>query len=304
MAHCDSSKSHAPLIEAAPAKINLTLTVRGRRPDGYHQLESLVAFAGESAADSVELVPGGEIGLELAGPSAAALAGEAAHSNLIMKAAAAVSRVAQRPVTGTFRLVKHLPVAAGIGGGSADAAAALRLLRRAIPDLADSIDWAQLAATIGADVPVCLESRASLMWGRGESVATLPALPPVWAVIANPRVPLSTADVFRALSAKALEPGEVAVARPSVPRFSGLTDLIDFVACRPNDLEAPARRLCPVIEEMQSLLAGLDGALVARMSGSGPTCFALFATAEAADSGARRITARHPGWWVTAATLH
>lgn len=287
----------------APAKINLTLAVRGRRPDGYHQLESLVVFAGDEASDRIELVPGGAFHLDVEGPGASLLATEARDSNLVARAAAAFVQRFPQAETGAFGLHKHLPVAAGIGGGSADAAAALRLLRRANPDLAPRLDWHALAAAIGADVPVCLESRASLMWGLGERVAPLPALPPLWAVIANPRVPLATADVFRALSAGLVPAGLDMDASPEIPRFSALSDLVGYIADHPNDLEAPAKRLCPVIVEVQSLLGDLGGALLARMSGSGPTCFALFASAEAADGGARWFAARHPDWWVQATAL-
>lgn len=299
-----SDRVSAPLREPAPAKINLTLAVRGRRPDGYHELESLVAFAGVEASDWIELVPRGPFRLQIDGPGASALASEAEHANLIARAVAAVIRAAPDLTTGTFRLHKNLPVAAGIGGGSADAAAALRLVRRANPDLADSVDWTPLAATIGADVPVCLESRASLMWGVGERVVPLAAIPPVWAVIANPRVSLSTADVFRALSAAAVPQAADVEASPAVPQFATLSDLLRFVTSRGNDLEAPARRLCPVVAEVRSLLAGLDGAVLARMSGSGPTCFALFREHGAADSGARWLAAHRPEWWVEATALH
>lgn len=299
-----SDSSSAPLTEVAPAKINLTLAVHGRRPDGYHQLQSVVAFAGDAASDVVEFQPGDKFRLELSGPGAAQLASEAGGSNLIAEAVSAVLRVAPQARTGTFRLRKTLPVAAGIGGGSADAAAALRLVRRANPDLADGIDWMRLAATIGADVPVCLESRASLMWGLGEKVAPLPALPPVWAVMANPRAPLSTADVFRALAAEPLQVERADATMPRVPPFLDLAGLIGHLAGASNELEEPAMRLCPVIGEVRALLAALDGALLARMSGSGPTCFALFATEEMAAEGARRLTAHRSAWWVQATALH
>jgi len=292
------------LTDAAPAKINLTLAVQGRRPDGYHQLESLVVFAGAEASDALELVPGDGFRLELSGSGAAHLAREPSGSNLIEKAVAAVLRAAPRVRGGTFRLCKNLPVAAGIGGGSADAAAALRLVRRSNPDLADGIDWMRLATTISADVPVCLESRASVMEGIGEKVTPLPALPPVWAVIANPRMPLSTADVFRALAAGPLHGNGADATLSRVPTFSGLADLIAHLADANNDLEGPATRLCPVIGEVRALLAGLDGALLARMSGSGPTCFALFAASEAAVEGARWLAAHRPEWWVRATALH
>ncbi|MGE0766281.1 MAG: 4-(cytidine 5'-diphospho)-2-C-methyl-D-erythritol kinase [Hyphomicrobiaceae bacterium] len=299
-----SGRAGAPLVEVAPAKINLTLVVHGRRSDGYHQLESLVAFAGAPASDTLELAPGGPFRLELSGAAAIALADDTPQSNLVARAAAAVLREAPLAETGTFRLRKYLPVAAGIGGGSADAAATLRLLRRSNPDLADKVDWQGLAATIGADVPVCYESRASLMWGLGTCVAPLPDFPSVWAVLANPGTPLSTADVFRALSAAAVRQGDSLEARPVVPQFPGLSALIDFAAGMTNHLELPAKCLCPAIAEALSLLNGLDGCLLARMSGSGPTCFALFANAEAAGEGARWLAANRPSWWVRATALH
>lgn len=299
-----SDNTAAPLRETAPAKINLTLTVRGRRADGYHELESLVAFAGTEVSDALGLVPGGSFRLELTGSGAAQLAQDAGGTNLVEKAVAAVLRTAPRAIVGTFRLRKCLPIAAGIGGGSSDAAATLRLLRHANPDLNNGVDWPRLAATIGADVPVCLESRASLMSGLGEFVLPLASLPSVWAVVANPRVPLSTADVFRRLGAPRLPDGHGAPVRPSAPHFPDLPSLVAYVADRPNHLEAPAKALCSIIAEVQTVLGGLDGALLARMSGSGPTCFALFATADAAASGARWLAARRPEWWVRATALH
>jgi 4-diphosphocytidyl-2-C-methyl-D-erythritol kinase len=288
------------MLEMAPAKINLTLTVHGRRDDGYHELESLVVFTGPEASDTLELAPGGPFRLEVTGPGAALLGQGAKGTNLVEKAVAAVTRAEPRAIAGAFRLNKSLPVAAGIGGGSSDAAAALRLVRRANPELAADVDWPALAATIGADVPVCLVGRASLMSGLGERVAPLPSLPPVWAVIANPQVPLSTADIFRKLGAQILPAGGAVTASPTAPRFLDLASLIAHVADRPNHLEPPAKALCPVIAEVQAALASLDAALLVRMSGSGPTCFALFATADAAAAGARVLAARHPEWWVRA----
>lgn len=289
----------APLIELAPAKINLTLLVHGRRPDGYHELESLVVFAGPEACDRLTLLPGRSFDLEITGPGASLLASEDVSINLVSRAVAAALRVAPDLSTGCFRLEKRLPVAAGIGGGSADAAAALRLLQRANPSDA-SIDWTTIAASIGADVPVCLEGRASVMRGLGEQVAPVPALPPVWAVLVNPGVALATADVFRALDAESL---------PADWSDDGLTPalalgdqdaLLRHVAAGRNDLEAAAKQLCPPIADVISLLAGLEGARVARMSGSGPTCFALLESAEAAEAGRRHLALARPDWWVAA----
>jgi 4-diphosphocytidyl-2-C-methyl-D-erythritol kinase len=298
-----SARTAAPLCETAPAKINLTLTVHGRRADGYHELESLVAFANAEVADVLEFEPGGPFRLEVTGSSAARLAQDAGSINLVEKAVSIFLQIAPSVVVGAFRLRKCLPIAAGIGGGSSDAAAALRLLRRANPGLEASIDWPRLAAAIGADVRVCLENRASLMTGLGECVAPLVSLPPVWAIIANPRIPLSTADVFRRLKAPPLVDG-VAIAQPRVPDFPDLRSLVAYAAEHPNHLETPAKVLCPAIADVQAALGSLDAALLVRMSGSGPTCFALFATADAANSGARRLAAQHSEWWIRATALH
>ncbi len=291
------------LIEPAPAKINLTLIVHGRRPDGYHELESLVAFAGAEAADVVTLEPGGAFQLDITGPGAWALTDEGEPVNLVARAITAALRVAPRLRTGTFRLHKTLPIAAGIGGGSADAAAALRLLRRANADFADDIDWMAIAASIGADVPVCLVSRASMMSGLGERVIVLPEMPQLWAVLANPGVPLATADVFRALGARSLTADAAGLERSAQICFEDQAALIAYVADRRNDLEVAARPLCPGVAEVTARLADLEGSLVARMSGSGPTCFALFASSDAAQAGARHLAEARPNWWIVATTL-
>ena len=282
----------------APAKVNLSLRILGRRSDGYHELESLVAFGRHGAADRVSLSPGGPLKLEIEGAGARKLAGES--SNLILRAADAALTIEPRLTLGTFRLVKHLPIAAGLGGGSANAAAALRLIRDANPHLAKGIDWSALAVSIGADVPVCLMSRASLMTGIGERLQPLAGFPPVWAVLANPGQPLETRAVFNALSAPPLAkvPG---VASP--PRFPDLDALIDALAGQPNDLQPAATQLCPIVATVCAALVRLDGALLVRMSGSGPTCFALFAAAAPAEAGAAELRSAEPGWWVEPVAL-
>ncbi len=290
----------APLTELAPAKVNLWLRVLGRRPDGYHELESLAVFAGGRAADRLTLRPGGDLRLELSGPGAAVLAADG-QPNLVMLAAEAARRVSPRLTLGTFYLEKHLPTAAGVGGGSADAAAALRLIRRVSPAEAGGIDWSGLAAAIGADVSVCLDSRAAIMSGLGEVIAPLAHLPPVWAVLANPGVPLATRDVFAALAAP---PFDGSARRPATRAFADLATMIAVLRDQSNDLEATAERLCPPVAEVRAALADLDGALLARMSGSGPTCFALFATEAEAEAGGRTLRVARPGWWVEAAPLY
>jgi 4-diphosphocytidyl-2-C-methyl-D-erythritol kinase len=298
------------LVETALAKVNLTLRVLGKRPDGYHELDSLVAFA--LTGDTLSLMPGESFRLEICGPGAGGLLRDAeaggSPPNLVERAVMAALEAAPDLEAGVFRLEKQLPIAAGIGGGSADAAAALRLLGRANADRAGAVDWMGIAAATGADVPVCFVNRCTFMGGLGERVTPAGALPPAWIVLANPRVPLATADVFRALRAApisegAAEPGaiETGTARPA--NFDDLDALLAYVDERPNDLEAAAGRLCPAVEVVRSALWELEGALIARMSGSGPTCFALFASAETAEAGARVLSAANPGWWVAAAPL-
>jgi len=284
------------LTEHARAKVNLSLEVLGRRDDGYHELASLVAFA--SVADVISLTPGAPLGIEIEGPWAHALSGE---ENLVLRAAHTAQRQLPDLRLGHFRLEKHLPVAAGIGGGSADAAAALRLLRAANPDLSASLDWSRLALSIGADVPVCLHNAAAFMSGIGERIAPVASMPPLWAVLVNPRVPLSTADVFRSLNAPPTD--RRATQLPEPPAFEAFAHLIDWLAGRPNGLEISARALCPAITPVLQELTLLPESAMARMSGSGPTCFALFAESEAADSAARSLATRHPEWWVCAAHL-
>jgi len=291
------------LVEAAPAKVNLTLTVHGRRPDGYHEIESLVVFADAEAGDVVSLKPGGAFRLETTGPGAGALTEAGEGANLVARAAIAASTKVPQLQTGTFRLEKRLPIAAGIGGGSADAAAALRLLRRANASLADEIDWMGLAASLGADVPVCLGRSAAIMSGLGERVVAVPNLPLLWAVLANPRVPLATGDVFTALGAGPLKAGGRPTRETAPPRFADLAVLLGYLADRGNDLEVVASLMCPEVADVRARLSELDGSLLARMSGSGPTCFSLFASSEAAQEGARHLAAARPGWWVVATAL-
>jgi len=278
-----------PLSEPARAKINLTLRVLGRRADGYHDLESLVVFA--DLTDTLTLEPGGETTLDVSGPYAAAC-GKAAD-NLVLKAAAALSDSIEDLKGGRFMLDKQLPVAAGIGGGSADAAAALRCLARA-NDL--SIDDARLmlaALRTGADVPVCMVSRSCIMTGVGERLSPSLSLPPLNAVLVNPGVALSTRDVF---SAYAVTPQAHALAPQAVPRT--LLALIDYLGQHGNDLTQAAIARAPVVAEVLAALEALPGALLARMSGSGSTCFALFATADEAEAAATQLSAAHKDWWV------
>lgn len=285
----------APVDELAPAKINLSLRVLGRRPDGYHELESLVAFA--AVGDRLTLYPGNTFALTVTGPFAAALDGE----NLVAEAVHRARAADPQLEVGTFVLEKNLPVAAGVGGGSADAAAALRALQRANRNRA-SLDWPALAAALGADVPVCLANRPALMCGIGERLHPVARLPRVPIVLVNPRLPLGAGEVFRALNASPLQASAVSNAwRP--PSFAGLDDLVSHLQAAANDLEAPAKHLCPVIGRVQATLAAQSGARLVRMSGSGPTCFALFDNRAEAESAATIVAKHEPGWWVVATEI-
>jgi len=290
------------LIEEGRAKVNLSLRVVGRRADGYHDLESVVAFA--DCADRLTLEPGNELRLTTTGPLAAACGDTS--DNLVFKAAKLLAEAVPGLKLGAFALDKVLPVAAGIGGGSADAAAALRLLAR-LNDLSlDDPRLQKVALATGADVPVCLASRACDMTGVGEQLLPL-ALPSMPCVMVNPRVPVATKDVFSELGLRngQLLVGVADVIRaPAWPEEGGsIADWIDVLERVPNDLEAPALRIQPVIGEVLEALRDSPGVKLARMSGSGATCFAIYGAANEAHTAAEKIRRDHPGWWVHAGTL-
>ncbi|MDN5004511.1 4-(cytidine 5'-diphospho)-2-C-methyl-D-erythritol kinase [Bradyrhizobium sp. GCM10027634] len=290
------------LVEEGRAKVNLSLRVIGRRADGYHDLESVVAFA--DCADRLTLEPGGELRLATTGPLAAAC-GETSD-NLVFKAAKLLADAVPDLKLGAFALDKVLPVAAGIGGGSADAAAALRLLARLNNLSLDDPRLQQVALATGADVPVCLLSRACDMTGVGEQLLPL-KLPSMPCVMVNPRVPVATKDVFQALG---LRNGELLVGASDVieaPAWpeegASIADWVDILETVANDLEAPALRIEPVIGEVLEALRQSNGVKLARMSGSGATCFAIYGASTDAHAAAEKIRGDHPGWWVHAGTL-
>jgi 4-diphosphocytidyl-2-C-methyl-D-erythritol kinase len=283
------------LTARAPAKVNLTLHVVGRRPDGYHRLESLVAFAG--AGDTLRLAPGPGLALTVEGPTAG-LAGEAAD-NLVLRAARLLAERVAGLRAGTFRLVKRLPVAAGLGGGSSDAAAALRLRARRNGLRPDDPRVVEAARRAGSDVPVCLDPRARMMGGAGEELGPALRLPPLFCVLANPGVAVATPAVFRRLG---LVPGE-GLSGARHPAVAGSDDLVATLAAARNDLEPPARALQPVIGAALALIGATPGCLLARMSGSGATVFGLFADCRAAARAARAVKAAQPGWWVKPTVL-
>jgi 4-diphosphocytidyl-2-C-methyl-D-erythritol kinase len=285
-----------PLVEHAPAKVNLTLRVLERRDDGYHEIESLVAFA--DFGDRLSFSPGGKLKLDVHGP-AAAQAGEGAD-NLVLKAAHALAALRPGIVLGAFDLDKRLPVAAGLGGGSADAAAALRLIAQANGVARDHPQLYAAARATGADVPVCLDSRARIMRGIGEVLSEPPALPQLPAVLVNPGVALPTKAVF-AQWKPAAKPNvvlDLGIAKPT-----GFDRLLQLLVAQSNDLEGPAIALAPVIAEVLAALRAQPGCLLARMSGSGATCFALFSSAAEAAAVEKHLPIRQPAWWIKATML-
>jgi 4-diphosphocytidyl-2-C-methyl-D-erythritol kinase len=290
------------LMEEGRAKVNLTLRVVGRRVDGYHDLESVVAFA--DCADRLSLTPGPELGLKTTGP----LAQDCGQTsdNLVFKAAQLLGDRVPGLKLGEFTLDKMLPVAAGIGGGSADAAAALRLLAKANGLAIDDARLIEVAKLTGADVPVCLNSHACVMTGVGETLLPL-SLPIMPCVMVNPCVPVATRDVFAALG---LRNGELLVGASDVFQATAwpeagasVEDWVEALAAGSNDLEAPATRIQPVIGAVLSALSATNGAWLARMSGSGATCFAIYENTAEAQRAAQKIQLDHPGWWVHAGVL-
>lgn len=272
------------LTESARAKVNLYLHVVGRRADGYHLLDSVAVFPG--AADGLSAAPAGALTLEVVGPGAAGLG--VGPDNLVLRAARALASATGVGAGARLVLDKRLPVASGIGGGSADAAAALRLLARLWEVRPSPERLRAIAQRLGADVPVCLDSRPARMGGVGEHLQPAPSLPECGMALLNPGAAVATPDVFRARSGGFSEMPELPDAWPDAAALAaGLARL-------GNDLEAPAMALCPAIAVVLEWLRAQPGCLLARMSGSGATCFGLFADAEAA----RAVAARAPGsWW-------
>jgi 4-diphosphocytidyl-2-C-methyl-D-erythritol kinase len=295
-------------LERALAKINLTLRVLGKRRDGYHEIDSLVAFA--QVGDDLSFTPGRGLSLSVRGPFKAASGGLC--DNLVLKAAQALANRAGGLRLGHFLLSKRLPVAAGLGGGSSDAAAALRLLARANRLAPDDPLLLEAARATGADVPVCLDPRPRRMRGVGEILSNPLQLPPMPAVLVNPRIALATKDVFAGLRApriaarKAQDPGNAAVAYLLLEKGRGETARAELLAALKldgNDLEPAAMKLEPSVADALEALRALAGCQLARMSGSGATCFALFDTTRSAALAARALRTRYPAWWIRATRL-
>lgn len=278
-----------PMItELAPAKINLALHVRRRREDGYHELETLFAFL--RGGDVIRIDAADAPSFTLTGPFGPTLAAEASDDNLVTRAAARFANrfgIAQ-PVA--IELEKHLPIASGIGGGSADAAATLRALARLNDIDPHASELFEIAATLGADVPACLLGKSAVGEGVGDRLQAVVGVEDAPVLLVNPRVAVSTGAVFEAWDG---------IDRGAMPEGS----LIDRAIAGRNDLEPPARVIAPVIGDVVAALSEGQGVVLARMSGSGATCFALYDSLQARDEAAARIAAAHPDWWQMASTL-
>jgi len=275
-------------VEAfAPAKINLTLHVTGQRSDGYHLLDSLVAFA--NVGDQIKVRPGNGLTLTISGPEAENLSAD--DDNLVLRAA----RLFRCDQGAQIDLIKNLPVASGIGGGSADAAATLkalaRLWDRPLPDM-DAI------LGLGADLPVCLTEGSARMRGIGDDIMPVPALPEyLGLVLINPRVEVSTQAVFRRLENKRNEPMQT-----TIPAFTDAQSFGAWLKDQRNDLQIPAIAQAPVIGDVLDVLSA-EKPLLARMSGSGATCFGLYATGYEAKAIGGLLREKHPDWWVNWVSL-
>ncbi|WP_294619621.1 4-(cytidine 5'-diphospho)-2-C-methyl-D-erythritol kinase [uncultured Roseovarius sp.] len=268
----------------APAKINLTLHVTGRREDGYHELDSLVVFA--DIGDRLRLRESETTMLTVDGPMAAGVPADA--SNLVVKAARLMG------LSADIHLEKHLPNAAGLGGGSSDAAATLKALSEM-----SGKPLPEGLLGLGADIPVCLHGRAARMRGVGEAITPVAGLPELHAVLVNPKLPVMTREVFAGL-----ERADNPAMPEELPKFDDAGALVEWLATMRNDLEAPAMQAEPVIQQVFDVLSVTPGCHLTRMSGSGGTCFGLYSDAETAASAAGRLREQHPSWWVEAVRLN
>lgn len=283
------------VTETAPAKINLYLHVGPLRGDGLHDLASLFVFTEDG--DRIVAQLGDGLSLHISGPFSGALAGDDVADNLVMRAASVLQARAGAPQGARLQLVKNLPVAAGIGGGSADAAAALRALVKLWDVVIDEADLRALAFELGADVPACLDGAPVYVDGAGEKLSLAPPLPPAHVLLVNPGIDMPTGPVFRKFD----EGGEVSPpSHPDVFGGSGL-EYAALIAASRNDLEPAACAIAPAIGELLARMRAQDGAVAARMSGSGATCFALFHDVEAANAAKKEFHAT--GLWTMVSPL-
>ena len=287
---------NSPVVIGAPAKVNLTLHVLGRRADGYHDLESLVAFA--TIHDVITVAPAEDWSLTVEGPFKDALRAEIGdNQNLVLRAGRILAEHLGRRDGAAIGLHKVIPIAAGLGGGSADAAATLLALCRLWHAELPLPVLAELGLRLGADLPVCLSSRTAYMAGIGERIQAAPDVPPLSVVLVNPGVALPTASVFRNWQGKTARESRLAY------QPDDELSLVAILRAGRNDLTASATALAPVIGEVMTEIESAPGLLLARLSGSGPTCFGLFADSLAAQAAAASIAAARPDWWVTAGRL-
>ncbi len=276
-----------PIREEAYAKINLFLHVTGRRDDGYHLLDSLIVFP--RLSDTLEVRPSNRLTLRVNGPFAKLLPSGA--DNLVIMAAEQLATMAGKPANVEIGLYKRLPVAAGVGGGSADAAAAIRALCRLWDFTPASDDIDDLALLLGADVPVCLKSRPTHVTGVGETLAPAPALPPFWLVLVNPYIEVPTVSVFKRRGGPFSEPAPLPEPPPDAATLAA------WLAERRNDLMPAAIEVAPAIADVLSAIEATDP-LIARMTGSGATCFGFYADEAAAKAAAETLRAQQAGWWI------
>lgn len=276
--------------EFAPAKINLFLHVGDKRPDGYHALQSLVAFA--DIGDELVFEASDKLTLSIEGPCAPSLLGNPPGDNLVLRAARALANEAATAAAAQISLTKNLPVASGLGGGSADAAATLRGLNQLWGMNMGDDQLRRIAESLGSDVPACVASSTCWMEGRGEVLSLAPRLPKCFILLVNPGVSVSTAEVFAKLRDR------TGVARQKPPSWSSIRDLVAYLETSANDLETPAHALAP-IDDVLAAIRACDGALLARMAGSGATCFGLFETRDAVQAAAAKLSS-HANWWIAA----
>lgn len=298
--HANDRSCMTEFVEIARPKVNLTLRILGRRSDGYHALASVVAFA-DGPADRITLDLARPRGVSASGPFAAGIAGVNLLQTVLDLIAAAPEAEGVR--LGHVQLEKNLPVAAGIGGGSADAGALLRAIRTANPQLARAIDWQGVALRLGADVPVCLFDRPAFMTGIGERLAPVEQLPRLDVVLVNPMVAVpsdKTAQVFRALAAPLLSPTCDDPGLPAIGSREALVAMIDGG----NDLERAACGVVPALDGVLRRLRAVTGCRAAAMSGAGPTCFGVFDDVGAARAAAAHLASEHPNWWSVPAVLN
>lgn len=281
--------------EFAKAKINLTLEVMGKRRDGYHELNSLVVFA--SVGDHLSFEKSDQEDLIVSGPFACGLEGE----NLILKAARFITSRYPEVGSGVFSLEKNLPVASGIGGGSADAAAAIRLLSDQMSGGLASLDYSEISKALGADIPVCLEQIPVIMSGIGEMLQPVSSMAKLTCVLVNPGSPVSTGEIFRRLNAPLIDGG--LGSDRDVPDLSSIDKVLGYMEQHGNDLQVVAESIEPVITDVIKQLEHQDGCLIARMSGSGATCFGIFSDSTQAEEAVADISKRYTHWWVKSCIL-